>query len=392
MRGNPGLTLLIGYRTHRLITGAGAAFDLLVAGFQARGLPHAVVDLTGDRDVASVGAFSLVRAVDSAREVVHAWLRLWGARRVYLAIASSLPGFLRDASIIWPAALLGRGLIFHSHTNGFAQLYPPQPGWLKALMRSTLAQADRIIIEGELSRAQFQFVPDVDRKLRIVPNGLPLGLTPTRCAKSLAPNAPLKLLFLSNLAVAKGYKDVLAACRLLKERGIPFHCDFCGEFVFFATDDDDGRTVQSAQLEFQGLIEQWNLGDCVLYHGRVTGDPKLRMLQEAGLFLLPTYHPWESQPISIIEAMAFGTPVIATRACGIPEQVIDGYSGFLLDAQRPDQIADAVERLWRDPGMYAQFSQNAITQFEAHFTQEAYLNGMIRAILDSSSSLEEADA
>jgi glycosyltransferase involved in cell wall biosynthesis len=386
------LTLLIGYKAHGIITGAGEALDLLVAGFEARGLPYSLMDLTGDREITRVGDFNLLRALDSAQNVLRVWSRLRHARRVYLAISASLPGFLRDALIIWPASFMGRDLTLHSHTSGYNDLYARQPRWLKALMRSTLGRAGHIVIEGELSRAQFSFVPHLDSRICVVPNGLPLNVTASKHAKSISPNSRLKLLFLSNMTVAKGYKDVLAACRLLKERGIPFRCDFCGDFVFFATDDDDGQTVQSAQQEFQGLIEQWTLADCVNYHGRVTGGPKLRILEEAELFLLPTYHPWESQPISIIEAMAFGTPVIATRTGGIPEQVIDGYNGFLVEARRPDQIADAVERFWRDPGMYAQFSQNAMTQFEAHFTQEAYLNGMISAILDSSSSVEETDA
>jgi glycosyltransferase involved in cell wall biosynthesis len=384
MSDDPGLTLLVGYKTHDIITGAGAAFDLLVAGFEARGLPYLVVDLTGERDVNRVGAFELVRAFDSTRKVLGVWVRLPRVRRMYLAISSSLPGFVRDALIIWPASLLGRDLTLHSHTNGYTDLYPRQPRWLKALMRSTLASASRIVVEGELSRAQFWFVPNADKRLRVVPNGLPLGLsTSNQHAKALTKSSPLKLLFLSNMTIAKGYKDVLAACRLLKERGIPFQADFCGDFVFFASDEDDGQTVESAQKEFLGLIGRGNLADCVKYHGRVAGDRKLQMLQEAGLFLLPSYHPWESQPISIIEAMAFGTPVIATRVGGIPEQVIDGYNGILVDARRPDQIADAVVRFWEDPAMYARCSQNAITRFKAYFTQEAYLSGMIGEILHS---------
>jgi glycosyltransferase involved in cell wall biosynthesis len=95
---------------------------------------------------------------------------------------------------------------------------------------------------------------------------------------------------------------------------------------------------------------------------------------------LPTAYPWEGQPISIVEALAYGLPVIATRYRGIPEQVIDGYNGFLLEEKSPHLIADAVETLWKNPTLYEQFNKNAIEHYQKNFTRDAHLNRLIPVI------------
>jgi glycosyltransferase involved in cell wall biosynthesis len=179
---------------------------------------------------------------------------------------------------------------------------------------------------------------------------------------------------------SKGYLDVLEACRLICERGIPILCNFCGSFMQTIT-EPSGASVREAEAAFRRRIQEHGLSGVVRYHGPVTGAAKLNVLQEAHVFVLPTWYEWEGQPVSIIEALAFGTPVVATRFRGIPEQVIHGYNGMLIDANQPAQIADAVASLWRDPLRYGQMSKNALLHFEQHFTRRAHLERLTPIVL-----------
>jgi glycosyltransferase involved in cell wall biosynthesis len=146
--------------------------------------------------------------------------------------------------------------------------------------------------------------------------------------------------------------------------------------------DEEDRNASVRQAQFIKLIEDSGLEKCVAYHGVVVGRRKEELIKLAHLFVLPTSYPWEGQPISIIEALAFGTPVVATRYRGIPEQVIDGYNGFLVAPNAPEDIAGAVKKIATDSDLYSTLSRNAISHFQGNFTQEVHLHRLISVILN----------
>ena len=71
------------------------------------------------------------------------------------------------------------------------------------------------------------------------------------------------------------------------------------------------------------------------------------LLSEAACFLLTS--DYEGLPYTVLEAMAAGVPVVATRVGGVPEQVVDGETGFLFEPGDPAAAAAAVERILADP-------------------------------------------
>jgi glycosyltransferase involved in cell wall biosynthesis len=182
------------------------------------------------------------------------------------------------------------------------------------------------------------------------------------------------LLFLSNLVESKGFLDVLAAVRLLRDRLGPgrVRCNFHG--YFYRNDDDvHVRSAGHAQQLFEEYVAQHGLQECVTYHGVAAGEAKRTALRDAHFFLLPTRYNNEGQPVSIIEAMAYGNVVISTDYRAIPDIVEHGETGFLLDFGAPEQIADAVERCVLEPHRYAAMSVAALARFRAGFTREAHL-------------------
>lgn len=375
-------TLLVGHRTTARVSGISVAFETLLQGFARQGLPCRVVNLAAVGLADRPGALRMRRTWSTAGILMRYLAALPRVRHVYMTISTSRLGFVRDAIFLWCAYALRRRTVVHLHGGGFRQFYLRSSRRFRAAIRATFSRSDTIVVLGELLRTQFRFVPDAGRRVVVVRNGLPVGDSALMLdQKTLPANGPIRLLYLSNMVPSKGYRHLLEACRQLLDAGEQFYCDYCGEFVDIMEPGTASLSAMAAEKQFREAIRMWGLTHHVTYHGVVHGSEKIRLLHAAHVLVLPTSYPWEGQPISIIEAMAAATPVIATRHRGIPEQVVDGYNGFLVPCNDPAAIVVAVRRLASQPDLFALQSRNASRQFRSYFTQEAHLNRLIAAIV-----------
>jgi glycosyltransferase involved in cell wall biosynthesis len=367
-------------------------FELLISGFARRGLSFDVLDLSRAGVAERAGSFDPIRVVNTLGVLGRGFRLMVRAHVLYMTIGASGLGFLRDAMLIWAARLCGCRIVLHLKGGGYRQLYDTQSRALRALMSRTLAQADRIVVLGKLLRLEFDFVPGAERRLVVVPNGLPLGLaSDSGATKTLPqPGKPFRMLYLSNLIESKGYQTVLQACRLLKQRfDFEFTCDFCGDFVQTVTENAI-RSPHEAEMQFRAQVKEWGLDNIVVHHGLVRGERKAQFLKTAHVFVLPTRYAWEGQPISIIEALAYATPVISTRYRGIPEQVIHSYNGFLIPPDAPEILAKHIAELAANQDLYKALSRQAQQHFQEHFTGAAHLQRLIAVIEGVSESNAEA--
>ena len=216
-----------------------------------------------------------------------------------------------------------------------------------------------------------------------VPNGLALE---TKLTRKRSPNEdePWKILYLSNLMETKGYYVLLEAAELLAtETDFCFHVDFCGGFVESVSEPGgESRAVQLKQ-SFYDRIESPPLSQVVKFNGTVSGSTKETLLEEAHVLVLPTLYPWEGQPLSIIEAMACGTPVISTEHAGIPEEIIQGETGWMLAADKVDKdhLAETLATLMSmSSDAYAKMSDRAHQFYLEQFTKEKHLDKMVEVL------------
>src|SRR5205807_28844 len=115
-------------------------------------------------------------------------------------------------------------------------------------------------------------------------------------------------------------------------------CDFCGAFI--ATRYDTTlKTPEQARARFDELVRAWDLTGTVTYHGTVKGDAKHRFLEQAHVFVLPSYYSGEGQPVSILEALSYGTPIVATQYRGIPELLRHKVNGLFVHDRSPQDIS-----------------------------------------------------
>ncbi|MCZ7585464.1 MAG: glycosyltransferase [Deltaproteobacteria bacterium] len=127
------------------------------------------------------------------------------------------------------------------------------------------------------------------------------------------------------------------------------------------------------RADLEGLAGDLGLGDTVRFLGW-HDDPR-RILEAFDLFLLPSRS--EGQPIALLEAMAAGLPVIATRIAGTEEALLGGRLGELVPSERPEALAEAVARFIADPAPLRQKAAGGPEHIRHHHGIEAAMKRTI---------------
>ncbi len=373
--------------------GQSLAFQMLCMGYQERGLPFKVIDIGGHDPDRRDGSFSFLRLAKLLKSFFQAaTLLVKKKRNLYLTIAQSWNGFMRDLIFILLGWMGGHRLVLHLHGGNYKIFYTHQSSFRKCLIRWTLSKSDRILILGESLRSLFDFLPSYENKVSVVFNGIPMDeKNIPKSAKQLPQassllqasqdcSAPIRILYLSNLIESKGYLYLLEAVRILvKEYRISLECHFCGRFLI-ASDSVLFHSPIKAEEDFLRRIREYGLEKEVLWKKTVLGEEKEKELQDAHFFVLPTHYNNEGQPLSIIEALAYGCVVISTEYRTIPEMLDYGKAGVLVPDANPEAIAQNVRQFLSQPEEFLSLSQRAMKQYQKYFTREAHVESLIQQI------------
>ncbi len=136
-----------------------------------------------------------------------------------------------------------------------------------------------------------------------------------------------------------------------------------------------GDGPERATLEREG--ESRGLGGRVRFAGGLPRDEVLRLFHAADAALLTS--AWENFPHAVVEALAAGTPVIATAVGGVPEVLRDGVNGLLVPAGDPAAVAAAIERLLGDEQLRVRLRASAAASVAEHAPDVLY--GRIEDVL-----------
>ena len=374
--------LLCGPRTGKVVTGVALALDLLASGLRSSSINFRIVDASFWGDVSKSGTFSLRRSLETILVIFAVWWNLLFCQIYYATMSTSAFGFVRDYLTVGFAKLFGHRTVLHLHGGGFEDFYTSQQSWLRSLIRSNLRRTDTIIVLGELLKDQFYCVGEfVKPKLKVIPNGLTIGVDePNPVSRKLLSEEKVELLYLSSLMPSKGFFDVIQAIVLLeKQKPGKYHLNLCGSFMDAKTETE--IEVNSVET-LNSYLEKKGLKKAVTYYGQVLGAAKAEQFKKAFLFLLPTNYPWEGQPLSIIEALAYSIPVITCQHKGIPELIQDGKNGFFVEPKSPLAIANTVIKITANPDLYSRMSHAARQHYENNFTREVHLRRLISAIMN----------
>ena len=291
--------------------------------------------------------------------VMLALLRFWGmlltsqVGLLHLHTASRI-SFWRKACFFFSARLFRVPVIVHLHGGGFHIFYEQECGSLrKKLVRHIFNHAARVIV---LSNTWKTWLQGISHNPHIVAIYNPVMLPRWYDAASAKVADAPHLLVLGRMNQLKGSYDLLqAVARIVPQ--FPHLVLAMG---------GDGELAQVSARSRELGIEQH-----VRLLGWVRGADKDQHLQAARIYLLPSYN--EGLPMSVLEAMAAGLPVITTPVGGIPEAVSDGVEGFLVQPGDVDALAARLTQLLRDDALAQQMGQAARRKVEMMFSTEAIL-------------------
>ncbi len=281
---------------------------------------------------------------------------------LWASISPAPLGHLRDVLTVLPGFQPRQPVYAVIHWGNFDRVFGHP---LTALTARRMARRLRgfVFLNDQLAERCAAWIPEAGRL--VIPNTIDEAVLCTDEAvaaqQARRKDRPgLRLLFLSNMIASKGYLDVLEAVRLLHERGVALHVDFAGRW----TSDDD-------RAAFEQRVAAAGLGAVVTHHGGLTDRARIKALYlDADVFLLPSYYPTEAQPLTIIEALNAGTPVVATRHAGIPDMVRADKEALFVPPQAPEAIAEAVQRLAGEAAWQAA-SCHARARFQTRFSPDA---------------------
>jgi len=189
--------------------------------------------------------------------------------------------------------------------------------------------------------------------------------------------SPLRIVFVGRLTKTKGILDLMDALGIVQRShgSTSFRLTAVGEMA----SEEKGEILER--------IRKLGIEDVFRYEG-VLGNISEK-LRESQLFILPSYY--EGFPISLLEAMASGLPVIASRVGGVPEVVVDDENGFLCDPRRPDQLARLISRFIERPSELDRLGNNARQRVVKSFSTERMLASyeeVYRSLLSKRASRE----
>lgn len=215
-------------------------------------------------------------------------------------------------------------------------------------------QAKRAITVSDFNYHYLTQELSVDReKVVKIYNGLDLDQFPYSSPEQREP----MICAIGRLVEKKGFCDLITACQQLNLQGINFQCEIIG----------DGELKH----ELQQQINDLELKDIVTLKGSLPQQEIKQHLRRAAVFAAPCVVGEDGNrdglPTVLLESMALGTPCVSTDVTGIPEVILDGQTGLMVEQRNPKSLASALERLLKQTQLRVSLSQQARLLIESQF-------------------------
>jgi len=222
-------------------------------------------------------------------------------------------------------------------------------------LRKKIRLANFVVTISDYNKKHLSQIVDGDsRKIVRIYNGIDVEKFRTN---SVAKKSPFKFLCVARLVEKKGHRFLIEACDMLRKRGVKFECWLVGK-----------GGLRSSISE---LIKQKKLSDCVKLLGPYPQSGVVSFYKKAHAYVLPCIIASdgnrEGLPVSVVEALGSGLPVITTCMTGITEVIEPNHNGLLVPFKDAKALASAMERLIEDNDLYNHLKSNTRKVVESRF-------------------------
>ncbi|MFZ1701745.1 MAG: glycosyltransferase family 4 protein [Pyrinomonadaceae bacterium] len=263
----------------------------------------------------------------------------------------------RESIFIYVGKILGKRVIGHFHAGDVSLYLPRQRKLAQHFIRNALNSCDELIACSQESARQLRILAASPR-ITVINNAINtdgFDVTSANTEKTEV-EAPTRILFVGAMGKLKGERDLLHA---------------------IATASNAGANIKASLLGYGAkslgnLAAELGISTLIEHIGPVPFAERIQFFLRADIFVLPTYA--EAMPISVIEAMAAGLPVISTTVGGIPELITDGVNGILVEAGDVKALTDKILTLCRDKPMRQTLGNNALQSARTDLDMKEYAN------------------
>jgi len=284
-------------------------------GFYIHRLPRTKIRFAG----AFIFWADIVRVIEKiSPDIVHAQ-----------SLGIGVPALLSKKILKFPYAVWGQG----------SDVYLPD--WFTKLTSKTIIKnANSVIALTEDMKRAMQAI--YNRDITIVPNGIDLKEYTSELPVQNVERAEKRILFVGRLHPVKGTQYLLGAMSIV-------HRELREAKLILVGDGEEREHLET-------LTDNLGIRECVEFAGRVPHERVKDYMNQAEVFVLSSLS--EGFPVTILEAMACGLPVVATRVGGIPDIIEDGTNGYLVDTMNQEQLAEALLKLLQDEKLRRDISGN----------------------------------
>lgn len=196
----------------------------------------------------------------------------------------------------------------------------------------------------------------------VIPNAIPI---PRQLCYRVSQLKPFRLAFLGLIGQRKGLFDLLKVLADIKGQGhdILLEVGGNGDVDFF-----------------RFIVKQLGIQKQVIYHGWIGPKEKESLFRRVDAYVLPSYA--EGMPMSVLEAMAHGLPVVSTNVGGIPDLVCHNKTGLLISPGDRIALALAIKRLSLEPDLRIKMGERALERVKEHYQLETMINLLINVYND----------
>jgi D-inositol-3-phosphate glycosyltransferase len=225
-----------------------------------------------------------------------------------------------------------------------------------------LQVADRIIAPTLAEQSQLHFLYHADdSKIVIIPPGVdtsrfyPIPMEEARESIGIPLDDRL-LLFVGRIEPLKGLETLVRAIALMSEQGV--QCQVPHYLAVVGGDPAaSGENISDEMARLQSLRQELGMNELILFLGKRAQDSLPYYYSAADVLIMPSHY--ESFGMVALEAMACGTPVVASQVGGLAFLIQDGITGFVVPDGDPRALSDRLTRLLTEPDLRQRLGEQA---------------------------------
>jgi len=280
-------------------------------------------------------------------------------------LSTKPPSIFVDAFFLFIIRMFRIKYVLYLHAKGLIDLNMKIVWPLRSFVKKTISLSLGALVLGERLKVDLRhLIPN--EYLFVLPNAVP-DIKSKKSDINYNKNRPVKILFLSNLMPSKGPMEFLKMAKKINRINKNVHFFLAGPKMsnhFFS--------------EINEFIHNEDLKDFITLTGPIYEEKKETLFTENDIFVFPTHD--DAFGLVNLEAMRAGLPIVSSDEGSIPEVVIDGVNGFIIDPKDIDTLTDRVLKLIIDPKLRIKMGNAGRKIYEKKFTTNSYQKRLEKAL------------